>query len=352
MARAPSSLNLSPLAGDDGIPQLRTADVAASHRYPFHLRVHPDRWEINEAGRWELTLERSHLRPGVGGVQGREEDLASLRDTSLVSYWEGFGDRRTRLLKSRSQILTGIFPDGVFLDEVDVQVVENEKLRKGRITIAAWENIEGGLVVADALRREEAAKKIAMALWGLDGPTVACLAETRLRVSRLFSALQETAARRPTPSPAVLLRLSRVARLMDVLNGDKSASEMIASRYALPGSVRAVARIRSPLEIFMDGLRDLPEAEQAQRLQQWVALVQPAAQPVAPVAPPPAPPASEPPPPPPPAPVASDAAPTQAEAPPPAQPQLEQPKKPGRRSSPPKDPAAPGPAVGIDDLFT
>lgn len=228
MARKASTFSTAPAVIDDSRPQLASADLSRSYQWPFHLRVHPDRWEYVD-GKWRLEIERTHLRPGVGSVGGKDSDLSTIKDGKLLERWANHGDRKWVIIVNGDKRIDA--SGFMFLDTESVSVVDNGRLINGSIMLASWEVINGlGHIINDEAKLNETSAVIAKALWGLDGPTQRAkdLVEQKLR--KTYNQLIETAARRPVVSPSLGKRIEKLrVKLYEVTGLDEFAVKAAAA---------------------------------------------------------------------------------------------------------------------------
>lgn len=254
MSRRSSTFTTAPVVLDESRPKLASADLSASHQWPFHLRLHPDRWEY-QGGSWRPEIERVHLRPGVAGVVGKNGDLASIRDTSLTAAWANAEDRKWVLLSNGDKRLTSLLPDGQFLDVLDVSVVENGRLRHGTVHVACWENVDAaGKIIADEAKLSRIALELARVLWGVSEPTEAARAHVINGMARVLNQLEETGARRPNGgSPSMLRRMARLRSNLLALTGDDRYRAPSAAQPA-PVYIQAPAPAPNPMADLLAGV--------------------------------------------------------------------------------------------------
>lgn len=264
--RTPSKFSTAPVVVDESRPRLRSPDLCASYQWPFHLRVHPDRWEYT-GGSWRLEIERVHLRPGVAGVKGKEGDLGSIRDTALLGAWATAEDRKWVILSNGDKRLSSVFPDGLFLDSMAVSVVESGHLRAGSIQIASWEHLDAaGNIVDDAEKLALISAGIATALWGLNGPTAAARARVISGMTRVFDQLENTGSGRPNGgSPSLKRRLDKLRSNLFALTGDPRFAPQEGAATPRPAPP-AAAPVADPHADALAVLRALPPAELARLL--------------------------------------------------------------------------------------
>lgn len=253
MARRASEFSTAPAMVDSNRPQLRTPDLSRSYQWPFHLRVHPDRWEY-VGGRWRLEIERTHLRPGVGGVGGR--DVKSINDSKLMEKWAGHGDRKWVILTNGDK---RIDPNGfAFLDIVDVCVVDHKGLQEGSVTMASWEVIDStGNIVNDDAKLNEVADLIAQKLWGMQGPTQRAMDIVARGLKSTIDQLSETASRKASVSPSLAKRLNKLKAKYASVTG-------VPYDDGVPAVV-AIAPALDPQTDLLKRLLDMP-AEDRNRL--------------------------------------------------------------------------------------
>lgn len=208
MARKPFKFTTAPVVEDSNRPKLRSTDLSRSHQWPFHLRVHPDRWEYVH-GEWRLEIERAHLRPGVGGVKGKHGDVTSICANKLVEAWAEHGDRRWVLVVNGDKRIDANGFD--FMESTEVCVEENGRLREGSVIIATWEVIDdAGDIVNDDAKLNEVSKLLASKLWGFDGPTPAARRRVAGGLKKTLDKLCSTAARRPGTSIELMRRINKL----------------------------------------------------------------------------------------------------------------------------------------------
>lgn len=221
--RKSSSFTTAPVVVDDSNrPLLASTDLSRSYQWPFHLRVHPDRWEYTPYG-WRLEIERVHLRPGVGGVGGKERDLNTLNDHKLTERWAEFGDRKWVLVKNGDKRVDA---NGFsFLDNAQVSVIDNGKLREGSIFLASWEEIDpSGMIVPNEEQLTEIAWTLSKKLFNMDGPSPRAVTAVVRKISAIHDRLTETEAKRPRSSPALQDRIARLrAKLYAITQNEKYA---------------------------------------------------------------------------------------------------------------------------------
>ena len=202
-----------------------THDLVRSYQQPFHLRIHPDKWEFVD-GKWRLQVERSHLRPGVGGVGGKERDLNSYEDTALLQQWAKHGDRRWTIIPNGDSRLRGIFGDnGNFLRQVEVQTIDNYgRHRTGPVIIAAWEKVtELGKIETDNEKMAEYSAKLATALFNMDKPPARAVAEVQKKYVILLEQLESSSQHKEGGGPYSLkVRINKIRRTLATLTGDET----------------------------------------------------------------------------------------------------------------------------------
>lgn len=272
MARRASEFSTAPAVVDSNRPQLRTPDLSRSYQWPFHLRVHPDRWEY-VGGRWRLEIERTHLRPGVGGVGGR--DVKSINDSKLMEKWAGHGDRKWVIVTNGDKRIDA---DGFkFLDIVDVCIVDHKGLQEGTVTMACWEVIDStGNIVNDDAKLNEVADLIAMKLWGMKGPTQRAIDIVARGLKSTIDQLSETAARKVSVSPSLAKRLNKLKAKYASVTG---------APYDDGAPTHAPAPALDPQTDLLKRLLDMPAEERNRLLSAMAPAPQPAAPPT-PVTPP------------------------------------------------------------------
>lgn len=198
-------------------------DLVRSYQQPFHLRIHPDKWEFVN-GAWQLQVERCHLRPGVGGVGGQERDLDSYDDTALLQQWSRYGDKRWAAIPNGDNRLRGIFGEtGNFLRRVEVQTVDsNGHHRIGPVIIAAWEKVTdvGTIENDDALLAEYSAK-LAKSVLNIDGPSALAKQAVTTRYAKILSQLEATSQRgRDGGTTSLKKRINKIRRILAAITGD------------------------------------------------------------------------------------------------------------------------------------
>lgn len=286
MSRTAASFSTAPVAHDSNRPKLRSPDLSRSYQWPFHLRVHPDRWEFVN-GEWRLDIERVHLRPGVAGVGGKPTDLSTIRDGKLKEAWAEHGDRRWVLVGNGDKRIDA---NGFsFLDKVEVSVDDRGKLIEGSILVASWEILDSaGNIVNDEAKLTEVSKLLASKLWGLEGPTDTARRAVSDGLRKTLNQLCETAARKPTVSPSLSRRITKLKDKYKAVTGEDYDD-------GLPKPAPAPAPTASPEVALLQQLLALPAAERAALLNALSPATAPAAPPpAAPPAPPQAPPAPTP----------------------------------------------------------
>lgn len=209
------------------LPNL-TPDLVRSYQQPFHLRIHPDKWEFVD-GKWLLQVERSHLRPGVGGVGGKERDLDSYDDTALLQQWAKHGDKRWAVIPNGDNRLRGIFGEtGNFLRRVDVQTVDNYgRHRVGPVIIAAWEKVtELGKIETDFDKLAEFSAKLAKAVFNIEGPSARAKSVVVNKYTALLDQLEATSQRgRDGGTISLKKRINKIRRILAALTGDTSYTD-------------------------------------------------------------------------------------------------------------------------------
>ena len=204
------------------------SDLVRSYQQPFHLRIHPDKWEFVD-GKWLLQVERSHLRPGVGGVGGKERDLESYDDTALLQQWAKHGDRRWAVIPNGDNRLRGIFGDnGNFLRRVDVQTTDSYgRHRTGPVIIAAWEKVtELGKIETDNEKLAEYSAKLAKAVFNIDGPSARAKSVVVNKYTALLDQLEATSQRgRDGGTISLKKRINKIRRTLAALTGDTSYTD-------------------------------------------------------------------------------------------------------------------------------
>ena len=205
-----------------------THDLVRSYQQPFHLRIHPDKWEFVD-GKWLLQVERSHLRPGVGGVGGKERDLDSYDDTALLQQWAKHGDRRWAVIPNGDNRLRGIFGDnGNFLRQVTVQTTDSySRHRTGPVIIAAWEKVtELGKIETDNEKLAEYSAKLAKAVFNIDGPSARAKSVVVNKYTALLDQLEATSQRgRDGGTISLKKRINKIRRTLAALTGDTSYTD-------------------------------------------------------------------------------------------------------------------------------
>lgn len=200
-------------------------DLVRSYQQPFHLRIHPDKWEFVN-GAWQLQIERCHLRPGVAGVGGQERDLDSYDDTSLIQQWSRYGDKRWAAIPNGDNRLRGIFGEtGNFLRRVDVQTVDNNgRHRVGPVIIAAWEKVtDVGTIENDNALLVEYSAKLAKSVLNIDGPSALAKQTVVLRYSKILGQLETTSQRgRDGGTVSLKKRINKIRRILAAITGDTS----------------------------------------------------------------------------------------------------------------------------------
>ena len=203
-------------------------DLVRSYQQPFHLRIHPDKWEFVD-GKWLLQVERSHLRPGVGGVGGKERDLDSYDDTALLQQWAKHGDRRWAVIPNGDNRLRGIFGDnGNFLRQVTVQTTDSySRHRTGPVIIAAWEKVtELGKIETDNEKLAEYSAKLAKAVFNIDGPSARAKSVVVNKYTALLDQLEATSQRgRDGGTISLKKRINKIRRTLAALTGDTSYTD-------------------------------------------------------------------------------------------------------------------------------
>ena len=203
-------------------------DLVRSYQQPFHLRIHPDKWEFVD-GKWVLQVERSHLRPGVGGVGGKERDLESYDDTALLQQWAKHGDKRWVVIPNGDNRLRGIFGEtGNFLRRVDVQTVDNYgRHRTGPVIIAAWEKVtELGKIDTDTEKLAEFSAKLAKAVLNIEGPSARAKSSVVNKYTTLLDQLEATSQRgRDGGTISLKKRINKIRRTLAALTGDTSYTD-------------------------------------------------------------------------------------------------------------------------------
>ena len=205
-----------------------THDLVRSYQQPFHLRIHPDKWEFVD-GKWLLQVERSHLRPGVGGVGGKERDLDSYDDTALLQQWAKHGDRRWAVIPNGDNRLRGIFGDnGNFLRQVTVQTTDSySRHRTGPVIIAAWEKVtELGKIETDNEKLAEYSAKLAKAVFNIEGPSARAKSVVVNKYTALLDQLEATSQRgRDGGTISLKKRINKIRRTLAALTGDTSYTD-------------------------------------------------------------------------------------------------------------------------------
>lgn len=233
MSRKASTFSTAPAVIDNDRPQLASADLSRSYQWPFHLRVHPDRWEY-VGGQWRLEIERTHLRPGVASVGGKDSDLSTIKDSKLLERWSMHGDRKwVIIINGDKRIDANGF---MFLDTESVSVVDSGHLLNGSVLLASWEVIDGmGRIVNDEDKLNAVSAAIAKALWGLDGPTQRAKDLVAQKLRKTYDQLIETAARRPTVSPSLAKRIEKLRVKLSAVTGldEFTAKVAVAATPAL-----------------------------------------------------------------------------------------------------------------------
>lgn len=218
-------------------------DLCRSYQWPFHLRVHPDVWELGALD-WQLCVERVGLRPGVGGVGGKHGSLDSITDLGLLNDWSKVGDRRWVIVASGDPRLAGLYPGGNFLRSVRVSSAG----RDGNIIVGAWERVtEDGQVVDDPTERLQLSSTLAADVLALDGPTSAARAKVVTKLRGLLNQLQSSASSSRVPGGTVQLkkRIHRVASLLVRATGDEGYLLGVEDPSAVPER-RASRRVPRP----------------------------------------------------------------------------------------------------------
>lgn len=206
------------------LPNL-TPDLCRSYQWPFHLRIHPDEWEF-VGGKWRIVIERVGLRPGVGGVSGKHNDLSTIEDLGLLGNWAKAGDRKWVILPSGDNRLRGIFPEGNFLRKVRVA----SGGREGTVIIAAWERVtEDGRIETDEDELTRISLKVARDTLNLDGPTKAATRKVVQKLSNLRSMLLSSAGSSRIQGGSYLLkkRIEKVSKTLHAITRDESYLEGI-----------------------------------------------------------------------------------------------------------------------------
>lgn len=263
-----------------GLPVLESS-LARSHQWPFHLRIHPNKWEFiagkgQEPGRWVLEIERCHLRPGVGGVGGKygPDVLNTLDDTALLQQWANQGDRRWAILPNGDQRLRdGVFGEsGNFLRIVPVESVDaNGRLRSGQVIIGCWERVtETGKIVQDADALEKISIGLAQTIFRLQGPPSAATAAVQRKLTDLLSSLEATAERsREGGSRMLKRRIAKIRKSLFEITGDSTYADQAGT-----GANRAVLTPTDRLPVEGAPVPDLARVLASLSPEQIQALVQ------------------------------------------------------------------------------
>lgn len=215
-------------------------DLVRSYQQPFHLRIHPDKWELVD-GKWLLQVERSHLRPGVGGVGGKERDLDSYDDTAMLGQWAKHGDRRWAVIPNGDNRLRGIFGEtGNFLRRVEVQTVDSYgRHRTGPVIFAAWEKVtELGMIDTDTDKLAEYSAKLAKAVFNIDGPSERAKSTVINRYRALLNQLESSSLNaKEGGTTALKRRINKIRRILASLTGDTSYTDNLFDVDPVRGSV-------------------------------------------------------------------------------------------------------------------
>ena len=226
-------------------------DLVRSYQQPFHLRIHPDKWEFVD-GKWLLQVERSHLRPGVGGVGGKERDLNSYEDTALLQQWARHGDRRWAVIPNGDNRLRGIFGDnGNFLRRVDVQTTDSYgRHRTGPVIIAAWEKVtELGKIETDNEKLAEYSAKLAKAVFNIEGPSARAKSVVVNKYTALLDQLEATSQRgRDGGTISLKKRINKIRRTLAALTGDTSYTDSLFDEGPVRGRGGEKRKPREPRE--------------------------------------------------------------------------------------------------------
>ena len=200
-------------------------DLCRSYQWPFHIRIHPDEWEV-VGEKWRLCVERIGLRPGVAGVGGKPGDLNSLTDLPLLQDWSKVGDRKWVVLASGDHRLRDVFEDGNFLRSVKVA----SQGREGTVIIACWERVtEDGQIVNDDAVLHDYSVKLAKAIFELRGPTRAAERKVAQKLAKLRNQLLSSAgaSRVQGGSHQLKKRILRVSKMLVFITRDESYMEGI-----------------------------------------------------------------------------------------------------------------------------
>ena len=202
-------------------------DLCRSYQWPFHIRIHPDEWEV-VGEKWRLCVERIGLRPGVAGVGGKPGDLNSLTDLPLLQDWSKVGDRKWVVLASGDHRLRDVFEDGNFLRSVKVA----SQGREGTVIIACWERVtEDGQIVNDDAVLHDYSVKLAKAIFELRGPTRAAERKVAQKLGKLRNQLLASAGASRVQGGSYQLkrRIARVSKLLAFITHDESYLDVIES---------------------------------------------------------------------------------------------------------------------------
>lgn len=202
------------VAVDPSLPEL-APDLCRSYQWPFHLRMHRDRWEF-VGGRWRPVIERVHLRPGVGGVGGKPNDFNSMTDINTMQQWARVGDGLWLIVPSGDpRIHNTCNESGNFLRRVNVR----SGGRAGVVLIGHWERVtEAGKIETDENELTAFALMIMEKLTKIKEPTPTARSNAIGKTKRLLDLLQASAGSSKMPGGSLQLR-RRIARVADLLAG-------------------------------------------------------------------------------------------------------------------------------------
>jgi hypothetical protein len=252
-----------PAVVDLDLPDL-ASDLCRSYQWPFHLRMHRNRWEF-VGGKWRPVVERVHLRPGAGGVGGKPGDINGMNDLALMQQWGKVGDGQWLIIPSGDPRIHGTCNEsGNFIRRVKVQ----NNGRPGHVLIAIWERVtDTGKIETDEQALTAFALQVIEKVARINAPTARAKHDATNKTRILLEQLQASAGSSRTPggSPQLQKRIARVAALMADMTGEpvEGSEQSEQSEPKRGKGKRSAPPVTDPVEALRAALAALSPEQRA-----------------------------------------------------------------------------------------